>query len=88
MRARPPRIMAEIRKEYELSVRDAWQVYREFRDVLKESGAKPSLAALGREEQTVKGIVEEVTAPPPEDFYDDGLSDYDYDYEITVAYEG
>lgn len=86
MRARPARVMAEIRDTYNLGVRDAWQVYRQFRDELKSEGKKPSLAALSRDEKLVNGIVADVTRPIDEDFRD--YEDYDYDWEVTVEYEG
>ncbi len=79
MRARPARIMAELRSEYGLTVRDAWAVYRGVRDTLP---GKLSLAALDRYSGKVRRVVRDMLEPMPEDF------DYDYEWEITVEYEG
>jgi hypothetical protein len=86
MRASPARIMAEIRADHDLSVKAAWQVYRETRDYLRERGEKPSLAAVDRVGEVVNAIVRDVTAPPDIDFYEgEDMSDF---WEITVYYDG
>jgi hypothetical protein len=85
MRAYPARIMAEIRSDYNLSVREAWAVYRDMRDYLKTRDEKPSLAALERHKGPLNEIVEIKTIPlgdEPTD-YDDYESDY---WEITSLY--
>lgn len=81
MRAKPARIMAEIRADYGLSVRDAWSAYRGFRDSIT---GKPSLAALGRNERMVRDLVSDIRGEDyePEDFD----SDYGYDWEVTGIY--
>lgn len=79
MRARPSRIMAEIRSEYGLTVRQAWAVYRDFRDQLP---GKPSLANLERHRVSVQGLVLDRFGEPYPDI------DYDSEWEVTVEYEG
>lgn len=82
-RATASQVMAEIRSDHNLSVKDAWQVYREFRDAL--GSRKPSLRALSQEASRVEAIVGNVLAPYDE--YDEP-PEYDYDWEVTAYYEG
>jgi len=80
MRARASRIMAEIRHDNGLTVREAWQVYRGFRDNI---AGKPSLAGLERHARLVREIVGDVRGGfPDEDYPDYGQEDW----EVTVAY--
>lgn len=84
MRAHPARIMAEIRSEHGLTVREAWEVYRGYRD---NAPGKPSLAGLHRHERLVKEIANDVRRGFPEEMYEDYPDDF-YDWEVTVEYEG
>lgn len=84
MRASAARIMAEIRHENGLTVRDAWEVYRGFRDNIS---GKPSLAGLERNSRLVREIVDDVRRGFPEESYEDFV-DYEdfYDWEVTAYY--
>lgn len=88
MRARPARIMAVIRHEHGLTVKDAWAVYRNARDFMAAKGEKPSLAALtgnGRYADRVEEVAIAIKEPLDDwvDYYE-GESDL---WEITGIYE-
>lgn len=88
MRAPPARIMAAIRHEHDLTVKDAWAAYRNARDFMAHKGEKPSLAALtgkGRYANRVEEFAISVKAPDSDWFdYYEGESDI---WEITGIYE-
>ena len=88
LRAAPSRIMATIRHEHGLTVRDAWAIYRDARDFMASKGEKPSLAALtgnGRYAGRVEEIAIAIKQPLDDsgDYYE-GESDI---WEITGIYD-
>lgn len=88
MRAAPARIMAVIRHEHGLTVKDSWAVYRNARDFMASRGERPSLAALtgkGRYADRVEQVAISIKAPADDWFdYYEGESDI---WEITGIYE-
>lgn len=81
MRARPSQIMAQLRKEGDLGVKDAWSAYRLLRDRLSQEGERMSFAALKRHPRLTSGAVKlaagEMLEPDENDFW-----------ELTVNYAG